>query len=113
MSDKPPVPARTMDPFPRIDIDEDGPFRHVLRLGVSAADRWMLGPDGPYNRPALTLSDVTRAAVREALLHLLELGFIDIDEERLSAAKGWPLHRDRSAEPFQRQIPADQSGETP
>lgn len=111
MSDKPPVPARTLDPFPRIDVDEDGAFRHIHRLGVSAADRWMLGPDGPYSRRELTSSDIIRGAVREALLHLLELGFVDIDEERLSSAKGWPLSRVRSAEPFQREISAEPTGE--
>ncbi|WP_433364284.1 hypothetical protein [Streptosporangium sp. CA-115845] len=95
-STKPPLPSGMYDPFPRIAVDEseDSPFRRVLRLGVGVADNWMLGPDGPYKKPGQTGADITRAQVREALLHLLELGFIDIDVERLMAAPGYPLQRE-------------------
>ena len=92
---KPPLPTRLYDPFPRITVDEaeGSAFAVALRLAVSAADRWTLGPEGPYQKPGQTGADVTCGHVREALLHLIELGFVDIDEERLRAAKGWPSDR--------------------
>lgn len=34
-------------------------------------------------------------ALRKALLHVLELGLIDIDSERMWAASGWPTQRER------------------
>ncbi|WP_068922169.1 hypothetical protein [Planobispora rosea] len=92
---KPPLPARMYEPFPRIDVHEapGSPFADVLRIAVSAADRWMLGPDGPYQHPGMSAADIVRGQLREALLHLCELGFIDIDSERMQAAKGWPMDR--------------------
>lgn len=96
MTDKPPLPAGMFDPFPRIHVDtSDGsPFSQILRVGLPAADEWTFGPDGPYKNPDQTGAQITRAQVSEVLLHLLELGFIDIDTERMNAAPGWPMQRE-------------------
>lgn len=99
MSDaKPPLPARTFDPWPRIPIDTspNSDFYRLDRIAGSAATGWALGPDGAYaqNRP---LADIVDNAVREALLHLLELGLIDIDSQRMNAASGWPTRRQSPA----------------
>lgn len=98
---KPPLPVRMLDPLLRIAVDtaDGSPFATVRELAISAAHRWMLGPDGPYRSPGQTGAQVTRAEITEALLHLLELGLIDIDTERLAAAPGWPLHRLPAARP--------------
>ncbi|GAA4221471.1 hypothetical protein FHR32_005101 [Streptosporangium album] len=93
MSHKPTLPTRMHDPFPRIDIDEAGAFAEVLSLAIAAANRWTFGPDGPYRQPGQTMADIARGQIREALLHLLELGFVDVDEERMKAAPGWPMDR--------------------
>lgn len=44
-------------------------------------------------------AEVVDHPAREALLHILELGLIDIDSERMHAAPGWPTHRERNANP--------------
>jgi hypothetical protein len=94
-SSKPPLPANPLDPFPRIAVDtsEDSTFDEILQLAVFSANHWTFGPDGPHKKP-LTGSDTARGQIREALLHLLELGLIDIDEKRLNAASMWPSNRD-------------------
>lgn len=99
-SDKPPLPARTFDPWPRIPIDtSDGSdFHYAARTATSAATGWVLGPDSTYKQNR-TLADTVEGAVREALLHLLELGLIDIDSERLNAASGWPTRRESPQPP--------------
>lgn len=96
MTDKPPLPARTFDPWPRIDVDttEGGDFHRLNRIAGHAATGWALGPDGAYAQQR-TLADIVDNSVREALLHLLELGLIDIDSERMWAASGWPTQRER------------------
>ena len=96
-SAKPPVPAGMFDPFPRIGVDtSDGsPFQQILRIGLSAAHDWTLGSNGPYKQLGMAPATVTRMELTEALLHLLELGFIDIDVERLQSAPGWPMQRER------------------
>jgi hypothetical protein len=85
-----------LDPWPRIPVDTgpDTDFHHIDRIAGHAATHWVLGPAGTYAQN-LTLATTVDGAVREALLHLLELGLIDIDTERLNAALGWPMHRDR------------------
>jgi len=95
--EKPPLPARTFDPWPRIPVDtsSDSDFHHLNRIAGHAATGWALGPDGAY-APNRTLADIVDNAVREALLHLLELGLIDIDSERMNAAPGWPTRRERT-----------------
>jgi hypothetical protein len=97
---KPPLPATPFDDWPRIPVDEtDGsPFREIHRLAVLAADDWTFGPDGPYKQPGMTMAQITRGHVREALLHLLELGLIDIDEDRLNAASSFPMSRPKTEE---------------
>ena len=93
VSSKPPLPARMFDPWPRIPVDtEDADFRRIGRIGGHAATQWVLGPEGTYKQN-LTLAETVDGAVREALLHLLELGLIDIDADRLNAAPGWPMSR--------------------
>jgi hypothetical protein len=98
MTAKPPLPTGMFDRFPRMTVDETegSPFREALRIAVFAADHWMLGLQGPYANPGMTGADVNRATLREGLLHLLELGFVDIDVERLMSAEGWPANRGSS-----------------
>lgn len=94
MTAKPPLPERMFDPWPRIAIDEDSSqFREIRKLAVLAADEWATGPDGPYKHTDMTLAQIVSGSVREALLHLLELGLIDIDADRIANAKGWPMSR--------------------
>lgn len=98
MTEKPPLPARTFDPWPRIPVDTspDSDFHRLNRIAGHAATGWALGPDGAYAQQR-TLADIVDNAVREALLHLLELGLIDIDSARMHAAHGWPTQRERKA----------------
>lgn len=95
MSDKPAIPTDPFGEWTRITVDtsEGSDFAEILRAANFVADHWLLGPDGPYKTPQPPAS-VTRGTVREALLHLLELGFIDIDAERLRAADWIPMQRD-------------------
>lgn len=92
---KPDLPTTMFGPWPRIDIDTSNGsnFHHLNRIAGSAATHWALGPDGTYAQN-LTLAETIDGAVREALLHLLELGLIDIDLERMQTAPGWPLNRE-------------------
>lgn len=94
MTDKPPVPDSPFADWPRIPIDtSDGsPVARLLRTAGHAASRWTLGPDGPYRR-TMTGIEAHEGHLREGLLHLLELGLLDIDTERLDAAKGLPCQR--------------------
>lgn len=94
--EKPPLPARMFDPWARIPVDtsEDSDFHRLNRIAGNAATGWALGPDGAYAQ-SLTLAEVVDGSVREALLHLLELGLIDIDSARMNTAPGWPTHRER------------------
>lgn len=100
MTDEPPLPARMFDQWPRVEVDtsDDSNFHRLNRIAGNAATGWALGPDGAYAQ-SLTLAEVVDGAVREALLHILELGLIDIDSDRMHAAPGWPTHRERSANP--------------
>jgi hypothetical protein len=94
MTDKPPLPARLLDPWPRIPVDtaEGTDFHRLDRIAGHAATAWALSPEGTYAKN-LTLAETVDGAVREALLHLLELGLIDIDADRMNNAKGWPTKR--------------------
>lgn len=96
MAEKPPLPTGMFDDWPRIEVDqsEGSPFQDVLRHGGFAADDWTFSDDGPYKHPDMTKAAATRYQIREALLHLLELGLIDIDVERLVAAPGIPMSRE-------------------
>lgn len=96
MTAKPALPAGLFDPFPRIPVDtSDGsPFATIREIAIGGAHGWTFGPDGPYKSPGQTGAQITRAEITEALLHLLELGFIDIDTERMNAAHGWPIRRE-------------------
>ena len=101
MTVKPPLPRPgDLGSFPRIRVDqsEGSPFAQVMQLAVIAADLWAVGPEGPWCKPQ-PQSDVTRGTLREAFLQLLELGIIDIDEERLAAGAvgGWPASRERES----------------
>jgi hypothetical protein len=91
------LPAAAFDKWSRIPVDDtDGsPFREILRIADFAASDWTFGPDGPYKQPNMTPATVTRKQLREGLLHLLELGLIDIDEERLNAAIAFPTTREK------------------
>jgi hypothetical protein len=91
---KPAIPTNPADPWPRVTVDESpgGPFDEILRTAGFAAADWTFGPDGPY-KPPQSAADTTRGQVREALLHLLELGFIDIDVERMHSVGYIPMRR--------------------
>lgn len=52
---------------------------------------WVMSPKGMD--AGRTLASAVNGAVRDALLHLLELGLIDIDTDRMNEAKGWPASR--------------------
>ncbi|MER6844802.1 hypothetical protein [Streptomyces platensis] len=99
MPEKPPLPVGMFAPFTRVSVDTSpgSAFADARRIGTRAATGWALGSEGPY-KTEMPLADVVDGAVREALLHLLELGFIDIDEERMRAAPGWPMHRSDTEE---------------
>lgn len=84
-----------MGPFERIEIDEtDQDVALVMMIANASADDWMLGPEGPYHRAGLSNMDLTTGVVRAALLHLLELGLVDIDVERCRSVFAYPLGRD-------------------
>lgn len=93
MPDKPPLPTKWGEQFTLMEVDESegGTFSGLLRVATLAADKWALGPGAL----AMTRSEETRGTVREALLYLLELGVIDIDEERFAAISMFPVGRDR------------------
>ncbi|MFE1767243.1 hypothetical protein ACFW81_23870 [Streptomyces angustmyceticus] len=76
MPEKPPLPTGMFDPFPRtpFDVSTGSAFADVLRIGARAAGGWMLSDEGPL-KVEMPLADVVGGAVREALLHLMELGF--------------------------------------
>ncbi|WP_200302254.1 hypothetical protein [Streptomyces adelaidensis] len=100
MTDKPPVPATMFDPWPRIPIDtaDGSPFDRIARLAVYAADDWTFGPNGPFTQP-MTPAEICRRQIREGLLHLLELGLIDIDTDRIDASPGIPCQREEPTDP--------------
>ncbi|MFE5037098.1 hypothetical protein [Streptomyces sp. NPDC056683] len=93
---KPTVPAAQFLEWPRIPVDtaEDSTHYRVTTIGRRVATDWVLGPDGPYNHAEQTMAQTIRGAVGAALLHLMELGLIDVDTDRMAAAPGipWGLH---------------------
>lgn len=91
---KPPLPAAMFLDWPRIPVDtaENTPYAYINRIAGRAARNWALGPDGPYHREQ-PLAHVIDRAVSEALLHLMELGLIDVDTARINAAPGIPWTR--------------------
>lgn len=95
---KPPIPTGFGEPYPRIRVDQSdgGAFARALRIAVFAADAWMMSPDGPYENPSQTGAVMTRGLLRDALLHLLEIGVVDIDEQRLEevCTHGAPIGRE-------------------
>ncbi|MFE9845810.1 hypothetical protein [Streptomyces goshikiensis] len=94
-STKPPLPTLLANHWQRIPVDLTDPeTAWILKLAVSGADGWALGPHGPLHDRGMTLAEITSGAVREALLHLLELGLIDIDTDRLRTAYAFPLRRE-------------------
>lgn len=81
-------------PFERIEVDEtDQDVALILMIAIASADDWMLGPEGPYQVEAMTNSARCEGMVRAALLHLLELGLVDIDVERCRSVFAYPLGR--------------------
>jgi hypothetical protein len=94
---KPPIPASLPFDWPRIAVDDtDGTDAwRIIRIATRAGDQWALGEKGPYKRPGLSLAEITGGVIREALLHLLELGLIDIDAARMHGASGWPVCREQ------------------
>lgn len=102
MTDKPPLPETlSFTPVPRIPVNQTGgsDYRQVLWHAVMVATDWATGPNGPFAHPAMTPYESTRGQLNEALLHLLELGILDIDSERLAQLlkTGLPLGREPQA----------------
>ncbi|MEU6979626.1 hypothetical protein [Streptomyces sp. NPDC046371] len=96
MNQKPPTPTGLND-WDRITVDTGtgNDFAIINRLAGSAAMAWAINsPRGPLKNP-MPLATAIDGAVHEALLHLLELGVIDIDTPRLREASAWPLHRQK------------------
>jgi hypothetical protein len=89
---KPPLPAAKFCDWPRIPVDTaEGSTHYALTsIGRRVATDWVLGPDGPYNHAEQTMAQTIRGAVGAALLHLMELGLIDADTDRMAAAPGIP-----------------------
>jgi hypothetical protein len=97
---KPPLPNVLVNHWQRITINPSDPdTAWVIRLATSAAHGWLISPHGPLRDEGMTLAEIASGAVHEALLHLLELGLIGIDTDRLHAAGGFPLHREHPKEP--------------
>lgn len=96
MTDKPMWSGKTTERvLPRIEVDqsEGSSFQNIVRHGTFAANEWALGRDGPANHSGLTPAAFVSNCVSEALLHLLELGFIDIDDERMQELRLVPPSR--------------------
>ncbi|RSS37459.1 hypothetical protein [Streptomyces sp. WAC08241] len=92
MTKKPPTPKGWND-WDRILVDTNprSDFAIINRIAGFAATSWACNsPDGPLKKP-MPLMTVVDGAVHEALLHLLELGLIDIDADR------YPVNRKRQA----------------
>lgn len=102
MTDKPQLPVNPFGEWRRIPVDQtDGsPFSEILRIAGFAADDWTLSANGPFKKPGMTRAAITRHQLAEGLIHLLELGLIDIDVERLKASEWLPVGREASAEPY-------------
>lgn len=93
MPEKPPLPTKWGEQFTLMGVDESegGTFSGLLQVATRAAHKWALGPGAL----SMTHDEETRGTVREALLYLLELGVIDIDEERFNAVPLFPAGRER------------------
>jgi hypothetical protein len=89
---KPPVPAAKFQDWPRIPVDtaEGSEHYQLTTIGRRVAHEWVMGPDGPYNNAEQTMTQTVRGLVGVTLLHLMELGLIDVDTERMAAAPGIP-----------------------
>lgn len=86
---KPPLPEEPWGDFTRVVIDEtSSEVEQILRLAMFAADDYVY-----TDPPGLTDADIRANGVREAILHLLELGLIDIDTKRVGADVAWPTGR--------------------
>lgn len=68
-----------LEPTP-VDESEDSDASVLLSVATSAADRYMLGPNGPM-RNKMPPADSTRGTIRAGLLYLLELGLITPNTE--------------------------------
>ncbi|MFG1683527.1 hypothetical protein ACGFNP_25385 [Nonomuraea sp. NPDC049269] len=77
-----------------VDETEGSAFARIRRIAVGAANGWTLGPNGPYRKPGMAGADIAHGQVRAALLHLLELGLITIDEQRLNEMRMYQPWRD-------------------
>ena len=93
--DKPALPTTLGEDWQRIPVDDadGGHFQRLVQMAMFAADHWTFGPDGPYGNRPLTRAETTREQFQQGFLHLLELGFVDIDAARMDAAEFWPMNR--------------------
>lgn len=89
---KPPVPAVKFADWPRIPVDTaEGSLHHQLTtLARRPAHEWVTGADGPYSHAEQTMTQTVRGIVGAALLHLMELGLIDVDTDRLNSSESFP-----------------------
>lgn len=94
MIGKPALPTAPGDAWERIPLDNrDGLFDRLVQAALFASDGWTFGPDGPHRNPGMTNVEITRQQFREGFAHLLELGFVDVDAERVNAAPFMPMNR--------------------
>ncbi|MFI5814914.1 hypothetical protein ACIA7S_28645 [Streptomyces sp. NPDC051643] len=93
--DKPPLPKVKFQDWPRIPVDtaEGSVHYRLTTVARRPAHEWVMGPDGPYHHPEQSMTQTVRGLVGEALLHLMELGVIDVDLERLDNPDGLPWAR--------------------
>ncbi|MEW2302037.1 hypothetical protein AB0958_19025 [Streptomyces sp. NPDC006655] len=89
---KPPVPTVKFADWPRIPVDttDGSPHNQLTTLGRRVAYDWIMGPEGPYQDPEQSMVTTVRGAVGAALLHLMELGLIDVDTDRLNGSDSFP-----------------------
>lgn len=89
---KPPVPVHKFEEWPRIPVDtaEGGLHDRLTTLGRRPSHEWVMGPDGPYKQPEQSMVQTVRGIVGAALLHLMELGLIDVDVDRLNGSESFP-----------------------
>jgi len=93
--DAPDAPFGHWPIIPHVGQPIMGEVKQLIRVASLAADFWHLGPDGPVRNP-MTPAEANRGYLRTALLHLLELGLVDIDHERLAQGDeiGYPMRRE-------------------
>ncbi|MEU2426958.1 hypothetical protein ABZ619_39100 [Streptomyces sp. NPDC007851] len=89
---KPPVPTVKFADWPRIPVDTSEGSAHdrLTTIARRVANDWVMSPEGPYQHPEQSMPTTIRGLVGAALLHLMELGLVDVDLERLYGSDSFP-----------------------